>query len=529
MKANLEKALSQWKEAVGQEYVRDDEAMLDRYSWCNIPKSVRASAILFPADVDEVQKVVRIAAVCEVPLYPISQGKNWGYGAACPVQEDNVILDLRRLNKIHEVNEKLAYAVVEPGVTQQQLYNYLKEHQIPLEFDVTGASPEASLLGNILERGYGQTPYSDHFLNSCSMEVVLADGRILETGFGHYPNAKTRYLYKWGIGPYLDGIFSQSNFGIVTKIGIWLLPKPPHFGVFFFDIPDDRWLGETVERLRELKLQGVLTSAVHLFNDIRVISSLQQYPWKETYGKTPLPEEVRKDIQRKHRVKAWNCAGGLRGTRKQIRANLDRIRKSLRGLVRVHYLSDTMIYWLERFEQPLKKISGLDVRRRVSFLNLLRGIPTENPQLACYWRKRKKAPEDHYTPLKDRCGLIWCSPMIPMTGEDVLAFLQMTRSICTQYGFETNVSMNLVTERALDCVVAISYDKEDPHETLKASECHREILKSYLEAGYIPYRIDTQSMNVILQDDPFWQVCREIKRTLDPHHIFSPGHYNFPP
>ena len=57
------------------------------------------------------------------------------------------------------------------------------------------------------------------------MEIVLANGEVLRTGFGHFGTAKAANVYKYGVGPYIDGLFTQSNFGIVTKIGVWLMPS----------------------------------------------------------------------------------------------------------------------------------------------------------------------------------------------------------------------------------------------------------------------------------------------------------------
>src|SRR5439155_6009065 len=102
----------------------------------------RPAAVLYPVSTEEVQQIVRIAAKYETPLYPISRGNNWGYGDACAVSDNQVIVDLRRMNKIIEVNAELAYAVVEPGVTQQQLYEHLRDNNIPLLLDVTGAGPD---------------------------------------------------------------------------------------------------------------------------------------------------------------------------------------------------------------------------------------------------------------------------------------------------------------------------------------------------------------------------------------------------
>ena len=102
-----------------------------------------------------------------VPVYPISSGKNWGYGSRVPAADGCILLDLGRMNRIVDFNEELAYVTVEPGVTQAQLYAFLRERGSNLWVDATGASPECSLIGNAVERGFGHTPYGDHFTNCC--------------------------------------------------------------------------------------------------------------------------------------------------------------------------------------------------------------------------------------------------------------------------------------------------------------------------------------------------------------------------
>src|SRR3546814_20740534 len=82
-------------------------------------------------------------------------------------------------------------------------------------------------MGNALEHGAGYTPYGDHFIMQCGMEVVLADGQVVRTGQGGISNSKHWQISKHGLGPQFDGMFTQSNFGVVTKLGIWLMPEPP--------------------------------------------------------------------------------------------------------------------------------------------------------------------------------------------------------------------------------------------------------------------------------------------------------------
>jgi 4-cresol dehydrogenase (hydroxylating) len=126
-------------------------------------------------------------------------------------------VDLTKLNKIHEVNEKFAYALVEPGVSFFQLYEYIRERNLKL-LVTTPALGWGSVIGNSLDRGWGYTPYGDNCSHICGMEVVLADGTILRTGMGQIEGAKTWQLFKNGYGPGFDGLFNQSNFGIVVKM-----------------------------------------------------------------------------------------------------------------------------------------------------------------------------------------------------------------------------------------------------------------------------------------------------------------------
>lgn len=73
----------------------------------------------------------------------------------------------------------------------------------------------------------------DHFGMHCGMEIVLPNGEVVRTGMGALPDsentshgsANTWQLFPYGFGPYHDGIFTQSNYGIVTKMGCKLTFK----------------------------------------------------------------------------------------------------------------------------------------------------------------------------------------------------------------------------------------------------------------------------------------------------------------
>ena len=127
---------------------------------------VQTSEEVLAAHQDEVRVIVRLASELRVPLWTVSTGRNLGYGASAPRVRGCVVLELSRMNRILEVNEKLGYVLVEPGVRFFDLYDHLQREGIALWVSVPGLG-WGSVTGNALERGLGSTPYGDHSGNTC--------------------------------------------------------------------------------------------------------------------------------------------------------------------------------------------------------------------------------------------------------------------------------------------------------------------------------------------------------------------------
>jgi 4-cresol dehydrogenase (hydroxylating) len=140
------------------------------------------SGAVSPANVDELKSVLKTVTQYRVPVWSISIGRNYAYGGAAPCLSGSMILDLSRMQAI-EVNEELAYAFVEPGVTYVSLYKYLQDNKLKLWLDCTDPG-WGSVLGNALERGVGYTPFGDHAAQLCGLEVMLANGELIRTGMG---------------------------------------------------------------------------------------------------------------------------------------------------------------------------------------------------------------------------------------------------------------------------------------------------------------------------------------------------------
>jgi hypothetical protein len=121
----LDAACQAWQALLGADAVLRAADVLQRYGRTTLPQAPAPVAILCPTDPAQVLPILKVAATRRIPLYPISRGKDWGWGNACPTTPGQVILDLSALDRILEINEELGYAVIQPGVTQGQLVDEL--------------------------------------------------------------------------------------------------------------------------------------------------------------------------------------------------------------------------------------------------------------------------------------------------------------------------------------------------------------------------------------------------------------------
>ena len=509
------------------EFVVRDASVLEAASTATFATTSHVQAVLRPADREQVQACVRVANRFRIALYPISTGKNWGYGSRVPVR-DGVLLDLGRLNRIVDFNEDLAYVTVEPGVTQRQLFNFLREQRSGLWMDATGASPDCSIIGNTVERGFGHTPMGDHCANACGLEVVLPTGECIETGFGRFPASRAGPVSRSGVGPSLDGLFSQSNLGIVTRMTVWLMPAPEYFQAFFFMCRDEAGLAAIVDALRPLRLDGTLRGVLHIGNDYKVLAAAGQFPWDDLVT-APMDREEAKRRRQKLGIGSWNGSGGLYGTRVQVREARRRLRRALAGKVdRLQFVDDRLLRLMARFARPFHALTGWDVSHTIQVIepvyNLLKGVPTDATLGSAYWRKKTPKPAAA-DPDRDHCGLLWCSPVVPTAGADLRSVTELASRVLLQHGFEPQMSVLLATERSSLCVITISYDRTVRGDDERAFACYEAVARQLFALGYPPYRVNVGSMGLLDGQFEHDDALRSIKAALDPNGILAPGRY----
>ena len=211
------------------------------------------------------RRVVRIAAEHAIPLWTSSTGRNNGYGGGGPLLGGSVVVSLRRMNRVLELDRELGYALVEPGVRWFDLHEAIEAAGADLMVSVADLG-WGGPVGNLLENGVTYLPYGVDWSWQCGMEVVLGDGEVLRTGMGAMPGNRAWNLYKRGLGPTLDPLFTQSNFGIVTKLGVWLMPKPEVYMPMWLQVRRDDDIAPLIDTLRRLALDGTLQMVPTILN-----------------------------------------------------------------------------------------------------------------------------------------------------------------------------------------------------------------------------------------------------------------------
>jgi 4-cresol dehydrogenase (hydroxylating) len=513
-----------WSDRFGARMVRTDEATIRRYT-ANVSGLERAiTAVLYPESSADVQALVRMANEVRVPLYPISTGCNWGLGSKLPVRDGAALVDLSGMDRIHEVNETHGYAVIEPGVTQRKVHERLEASHSLYRLDVTGSGANTSILGNALDRGIAH--HGPRAEQISGLEVVLGTGELIRTGSGHFPQSRTTYLYRHGLGPSLDGLFCQSNFGIVTRAAIKLRRRQPAHGVVACAIPGDEGLAAFVDGVAALVRQGILDPCVHISNRARAHSVVggmlaQQNPAREV-GHI-LDAELRG---------AWIFSCPLAGTARNVRLRYREAGAALHKFGPVSLTTDRclaarrawyrMLSFLPRFR---RRAAFLDAAE--AFYNHSKGVPSDAALASIPWCLGAGADAEGHDLDATQCGTLFVLPIVPLEGEAVRAAMEVAEQVTGKHGFTPYTTLNSASPESLEAVINIVFPRGDGAKVEKAHRCVDELVAAYMQNGFILYRAGIQSMSSIVKADcPYWQLIARLKDVFDPIRIIAPGRYN---
>ncbi|QTH63105.1 FAD-binding protein [Psychrosphaera ytuae] len=522
---------------------------------CTYADSYDSQLVISPDNVEQVRDVTRFIndqnkQGAELTIYPVSKGQNWGYGSATPSSQNAILMSLHKLNSTptwlsnrHDrdvpYGKTLGIVRIEAGVTQQQLYDFLQEQGGHFWMDATGSAVTSSVLANTLIRGFGHTAKGDHFEHCSGLEVVLADGRFIKTGHAGHIDAANIGVHKFGHGPVIEGIFSQSNLGIVTAMYLHLMPAKQYIKKFFVKLNSNEDYLDAVEALRPLKLSRVLDSQMHCGNTHKGIQALMRYPFRETEGSTPLPDSLVERISNKHDISPWTISGAVYAdSSAELEAKSKIVKKALRKLnCKIIMLTPKQIELAQGLvnsgivKSTLPNIANKLGKQLIvlkELLGLKQGKPTNYFIDSVYYRKRQVSEVAGVRdPDADNVGLFWLAPIGPMTRETIQLMIDTSTRVSQKFGFDPTLSITLLNEKAVDCVISIIFDRELPGEDEAALKCYDEMLNEFNKLGLYSYRSALRAMQTdsLGFDSNLKEVHCDLKNALDPHCTIGKNHY----
>jgi 4-cresol dehydrogenase (hydroxylating) flavoprotein subunit len=491
-------ALRAFEGAVGKAWVMASDEDRDAYSDIYAPgpeSEWPASAAVAPASTEEVQAVIRLANVHKTPLWPVSRGKNLGYGANAPRMPGSIVLDLGRMTKIHELNTDLAYTVIEPGVGYFDLYEHIQREKAPLWLSVPG-NAWGSVLGNALDHGMGYTPYGQHARNLCGLDVVLPNGDLMRTGMGAMAGNHSAHLFPLSFGPDWTHMFTQSNMGVVVKAGLWLQPAPESSLVLTWDIPEEEDVGWVIDTVTPLKLAGVIDQNVFIPSWLGKIVLKGQR--KDFWDKeSAIPDWRVAELLKEHKLGYWQVQIRLYGDEGLNKARAEVIKKAFKR----HLDTPAREEWWRQGD-PLNQYDPTT------------GVPSAVALQMGDW-------------VGGRGAHMGFSPVVPASSKHVLGQLKRSRKIIADHDVDFYASFT-IGGRFANNINMLMYDRDKPAQVTNIRKMFDALIAGTAAAGYGEYRTHLGWMDAVNTTYDFGggaqrKLNEAVKDAIDPNGILAPG------
>lgn len=467
--------------AVPVDRLHGDDETLEKYSrdQTECPAG-RPDLVAFLETPEEAVELVRLASKHKVPIIPRIAGTNLG-GLSIPAR-GGVVLDLTRMNRIEAINETDMLAVLQPGVTFQQLVDELEARELPLTIGIPLSPPHTSVVANCLLDGLGNLSLLHGTMGEwiSGLEVVLASGKVIRTGAW----AVSDIPFSRAPLPDLTGLFVswQGTTGLVTRMAVQLKPSPPLRKRLFVLTYDRSTTYELMRRLARLKI----------FDDI---GGLSWPTGKMLYG---IARPTCKDPDEPEFFTYLDVSAF---TADQLRLRLEMLVAELQALrdkgadIEDPFDLDTICAISPQFKKFQSFPTHLD------FL-------TENPG----------------------GGLTWVGTYGPMSRFDRAADAGI--EIMERYGFPPIIVSRPMKGGHFGVLRFITtFARDDDDEVKKVRECNGELTDSILEHGFVPYKTPAWAVEKVLPRmwDGTHDLMRDIKALLDPDGIMNPGRWRLDP
>jgi FAD/FMN-containing dehydrogenase len=266
------------KSLLGADNVLGDLASRMFYSTDIFTAGITAELVIQP---DSTETLAEAVALCtEAGRAVIPRGGGFSYTSGyIPTRENSVIVDIRKMNRVIEVNPRDSYMVVECGATWKQVYEAATAQgcRCPYFGPMSGYH---STVGGALSQGsffLGSTQYGTTADTVRGLQVVLADGSIVQTGSGAATGYATPFFRNYG--PDLTGLFlhDAGALGFKTRAVLKLIPKPEHARYATYAV-DDATIGLKI--MAEIARRG-LAAECYMWDPVMAKTARERATLKE--------------------------------------------------------------------------------------------------------------------------------------------------------------------------------------------------------------------------------------------------------
>lgn len=477
-------------EIVGSDYVADSEEKLEGYSkdYSLMPARM-PNYVVWPENTDEISKIVKFANELTIPVLPSSSGVHF-YGATIPKQ-GGIVLDLRRMNKISDIDERNRKVRIEPGVTWGQLQTELAKHHLMALIPFL-PHPQKSVLTSHLEREPMIIPKYEYSEPLLTLEVVFPSGDIFRTGSACVltsdKDAMTDLVQPEGPGldffRLLQG--AQGTMGVVTwaNVKVEYLPQVNH--VFF--LPFDRFEDAVTPLYRIQK--RMIGEECFLINRLNLALILRE---KGTDNFKQLMEIL----------PPWTLILVLAGGRKRPQEKIEYEEEALREIGRELGLIDI---WTA--------LPGVPGAEQKMLTRLHKGWPTKE----VYWKLGCKGS---------------CQDLFFITTLDkVPGFIEAIEEISTSYDYlPIDIGFYIQPlERGRACHFECNfyYNPAVPGDVDRIGSLYMEAAELSMDLGAFFTRPYGPLADLVYsRATSYTTALRKIKQLFDPRNVMSPGNLSF--
>jgi len=473
----ISKVVEELEKIVGREFVSTNRADLYIYSYdLTFAEPRWPDVVVLPESLDELQAIIGLANRAKVPVIPYVAGGNVS-GLTIPLH-GGILLDLKRMNRIVEVNETDMYAVVEPGVTFGQMKTHLDKHHPTLKYTYAFSPPSTGVMTNALVQGLDNLSFrygaASHWVSG--LEVLLPTGELVKIG----SCSASRTWQAIVPFPELDGLFLgwQGTTGLVTKMAVNLWPKPEFNTAITFMPIDLEGAYEILQSIIRTRIPDDLIGTSFTLNKVGVLAYSHQ--------KMPLYPPTKRLPDEPEFVITAELTGN---TENELKAKVEAVGEAVRA-----------------------RCAGIKYT----------GPETVSSTTAAF-------PMQALGVLSSGGGLMWVGTYGPMSrwldtvkrGCELQDKYEITRTCYTRI-------MNEGHFAGLRWM--LPYDKGDPDLVKRIEGLCAEQLDLVLETGYIPYKTPVWAVRRLeeLVGHDWLKLHRRVKEMLDPNNIMNPGRWGSP-